>query len=652
MGIGIALSGGGFRATLFHLGVIRRFAAEGRLQEIRRITGVSGGSITAAHLVARWKDYTSSLDDFDKAAAELVALTKIDVRGQIQRRIPFLWLAAFIPRRWRKTPTHLLATYYDKHIFHKAYLNEMGGAGQPELLILSTNLSLPGLACFSQLKLCNIPFDQEIADPIETTLNPLAPIVAASSAYPAIFPPLQFRHKDVGAREGTMGAYFSDAGIFDNLGLSGLQSGDNIHLDFIYVSDAGRSFVPQNESEFGIFRTALRAVDILMFRIRKLDLETVRNTSKPTLISISDVAKVDGASEVSIQSQLQNIRTDLDQFSELEITELIRHGYYVTAKALAAEQSDPTPQKFPEWDLPATESISKQNAFGTKLLESAKRPWRLFSIRDGASWALAGMIGVMCSALLYFKEPITERIEGVVAGVRAQRVINFSPSDWQEPPAPVELVEDLTQPQNSGFEVVTDDRVWDLRGLYASDTARGEKVIKGTAILTRVSQLVRRSAAATQYRYRFETAAKEFYARSPQANETVTLLRSKQTTQSGSNVSMNSYELQLDVTGKELNKEFQLQAQAKTIDAPWDPSNTWLGMRFTDPVPSAAIIRIIFPKHLPYKEPAFLKYVNDSGGVARSTDGIVLQSRDEKELLWRVDKPQPGMTYRIQWNWG
>ena len=416
MGIGIALSGGGFRATLFHLGVMRRLAAERRLHEITRITGVSGGSITAAHVVARWKDYTSSLDDFDKAAAELIALTKIDVRGQIQRRLPFLWLAAFIPRRWRKTPTHLLATYYDKHIFHKAYLNEMGGAGQPELVILSTNLSLPGLACFSQLKLRNIPFDQATVDPIETTLNPLAPIVAASSAYPAVFPPIQFSHKDVGAREGTMGEYFTDAGIFDNLGLFGLQSGEVIRLDHIYVSDAGRSFVPQNESEFGIFRTALRAVDIFMFRIRKLDLETVLNSSKPTLISISDVAKVDGASEVSIQSQLQNIRTDLDQFSDLEIAELVRHGYYVTAKVLAAEQGHPTPRKFPEWDLPATESISKQNAFGAKLLQSADRRWRLFSVRDGASWALAAMIGVMCGTLLYFREPITEKVEGVVAG--------------------------------------------------------------------------------------------------------------------------------------------------------------------------------------------------------------------------------------------
>lgn len=650
MGIGLALSGGGFRATLFHLGVIRRLAAEGKLSEITRIASVSGGSIAAAHLVANWKEYNSSRDEFDKVAAELIALTKVDVRGHIVRRLPFLWLWTLIPGQWQKTPTRLLAKYYDKHIFREAYLNDMVGEGRPELLILSTNLSLPGLACFGQKQLLNIPFDQSSIDPIETTLNPLAQVVAASSAYPAFFPPIHLSHKDVGAREGEMGQYFTDAGVFDNLGLFGLRSGATDHLDHIYVSDAGRSFVPREEAEFGVFRTVLRAVDIFMFRIRQLDLAAILGAGKPTLISISDKASVDGASGTAVQSQLQNIRTDLDQFSDLEIEELIRHGYYVTAKALASEQGISVPQKMPGWDLPATRSNSSQTKSGKELQESSNRQWRLFSVRDYVSWVQASVIAATCGVLILLRDPIAEVADGVVAGVRAQRVISFQPSDWQEPPVPVETVENLTQPKNSGFEILSDDRVWDLRGLHASNTAGGDRVVVGSAILNRVTQLVRRDVAATQYKYLFQTAADKFYARSPQAEETVRLLRSEKKTQSGSNVSLASYELQLDVSRKELNKEFQLQAQTKTIDAPWDRNNTWLGMRFTDPVPSATI-RIIFPKYLPFKEPVFLKYPNDSGGVARSSDGIVLQRSEEKELLWRVDKPEPGMTYRIQWNW-
>ena len=270
MQIGLALSGGGFRASLFHLGIIRRLAAEARLTEIWRIASVSGGSITAAHLLANWEKYNSSREEFDRIADELIALTSIDLRGRIQRRLPFLWLLAiipFLPKRWRLTPTQLLAKYYDRYLFHGLLAADVGGPDRPDLLILSTNLSLPGLTCFGPQSLLNVPFDQSKRSQIPTDLNPLAQIVAASSAYPAFFPPMSLSHSDVGAPEGALGReqYFTDAGIFDNLGLFGLRMGSSDPLDRTYASDAGRSFVPQKETEFGILRTALRTVDIFMF---------------------------------------------------------------------------------------------------------------------------------------------------------------------------------------------------------------------------------------------------------------------------------------------------------------------------------------------------------------------------------------------------
>src|SRR6266566_7386366 len=52
-GIALCLSGGGFRAALFHLGALRRLNELGILSKIDTITSVSGGSITAAHLATR-----------------------------------------------------------------------------------------------------------------------------------------------------------------------------------------------------------------------------------------------------------------------------------------------------------------------------------------------------------------------------------------------------------------------------------------------------------------------------------------------------------------------------------------------------------------------------------------------------------------------
>ena len=51
---GLALSGGGFRATLFHLGAIWRFNEMAMLPEIGRVSSVSGGSILAGLMTVQW----------------------------------------------------------------------------------------------------------------------------------------------------------------------------------------------------------------------------------------------------------------------------------------------------------------------------------------------------------------------------------------------------------------------------------------------------------------------------------------------------------------------------------------------------------------------------------------------------------------------
>ena len=59
-GIGITLSGGGFRAVLYHLGLIRFLRDAGILPRVHHICAVSGGSIMAAHLVLNWDRYNGS----------------------------------------------------------------------------------------------------------------------------------------------------------------------------------------------------------------------------------------------------------------------------------------------------------------------------------------------------------------------------------------------------------------------------------------------------------------------------------------------------------------------------------------------------------------------------------------------------------------
>src|SRR5436305_4818602 len=53
-GIGLCLSGGGYRAMVFHIGALWRLNELGYLPKLARISSVSGGSITAATLGLNW----------------------------------------------------------------------------------------------------------------------------------------------------------------------------------------------------------------------------------------------------------------------------------------------------------------------------------------------------------------------------------------------------------------------------------------------------------------------------------------------------------------------------------------------------------------------------------------------------------------------
>jgi NTE family protein len=53
-GVALCLSGGGYRAMLFHLGALWRLNELGWLAKLDRISSVSGGSITAATLALHW----------------------------------------------------------------------------------------------------------------------------------------------------------------------------------------------------------------------------------------------------------------------------------------------------------------------------------------------------------------------------------------------------------------------------------------------------------------------------------------------------------------------------------------------------------------------------------------------------------------------
>jgi predicted acylesterase/phospholipase RssA len=387
---GLALSGGGFRATLYHLGLVRYLYDAGLLSSVSHITSVSGGSIIAAHLVLNWNRYNGSASEFDAAASELLAFVRLDVRNRIVRRFPLAlplrmarWLVGFSNRKL--TRPGMLESHYEKYLYGDTSLFELPET--PSLHLLATNLSEGRLCSFNRSGLWmigwgrkkNIQFDQV---PMGLATVPMA--VAASSAFPGFFPPMVLSGTDVGAKGGEFGRQaYTDGGVFDNLGvrmfrwLAQAAGGDHTPWDCVLVSDAGRPFEIQSSLRAGgMIRTAMRASDILMDRVWQLETETFRDTSGFAFARITEVVDPEQdptALHPEVQRQLATVRTDLDRFSHTEISNLMRHGYCVGRKTVQAKPDLFTTTQIvePAWDA-MFETSAEDTGASSKALSPRK----------------------------------------------------------------------------------------------------------------------------------------------------------------------------------------------------------------------------------------------------------------------------------------
>jgi predicted acylesterase/phospholipase RssA len=224
--IGLALSGGGLRACLYHLGLVRFLRDAGILPQVTHITSVSGGSVFAAHLALNWDRYNGSDNEFDSAASEMLSFVRVDVRNRILRRFPLaiplrLSLRLLgLPSR-KLTRTGLLEYYYEKNLYGPTSLFEL--PEKPQLHILATNLSEGCLCSFNRNGLWMVRRHQRSTihiDRIHIGLATVAMAVTASSAFPGFFPPLELTGVEVGANVGDFGRQaYTDGGVFDNLGV-------------------------------------------------------------------------------------------------------------------------------------------------------------------------------------------------------------------------------------------------------------------------------------------------------------------------------------------------------------------------------------------------------------------------------------------------
>lgn len=259
--IGLALSGGGFRATAFGLGSMRALHDRDLLRQVTVVSGISGGSL----LAAMWAYGPDGFDEFDDS---VTALLRSGLQSELVRR-------AFSPRAAGRAITSAVRalgarrerSYSRTDALVEALASRDFGAklvhdvSHPGVstVISSTDMATGNAVRFgSALSACS-PYGTIVG---EVTV---AEAVAASAAFPILLPALrrsyEFRGRDGAHR--TEHLVMTDGGVYDNLGLAPLLPGRSAKhsshvydLDYIVVVDAGRGRTERSAARFMLGRLA------------------------------------------------------------------------------------------------------------------------------------------------------------------------------------------------------------------------------------------------------------------------------------------------------------------------------------------------------------------------------------------------------------
>jgi NTE family protein len=357
--VGLSLSGGGFRATLFHLGALRRLNEFGVLPKLTTISSVSGGSIFNGFLASRLSaPLTNGIADFQNSVSNpMRQFCSLDIRR-------WLGVEAVIPGTHNSSG---LAKQYDQQLTNGRLLKDIPSA--PIHIFCSTDLAY-GVNWMFKKQQCG---DYQAGFQTTPAEWPVSTAVAASSCFPPVFKPLNLNldstkltggrvpvspQRDKCIREIT----FSDGGVYDNFGLEPIWKDHEIVLS----SDGGALFSLGGDTGFaweigryiGIPENQALAVR-KRWLISNFDSGQLKGTYWGIGGSRASYGLDGGYSDDLVKNYIAAIRTDLDSFSDAEASVLENHGYWLADAAiqkhvpqLHAANAPPATVPYPEWAGP------------------------------------------------------------------------------------------------------------------------------------------------------------------------------------------------------------------------------------------------------------------------------------------------------------
>lgn len=348
-GTALCLSGGGYRAMLFHVGVLWRLNEAGLLRGLQRISSVSGGSITAGVLGRNWADLGFEEEvavRFRQALVDPVrrlARTDVDITGVLG--------GALSP--WTSVADRVQEAY-DRELFRGATMQDL--PDEPRFVFHATNLESGVLMRLSKPYLADYRVGR-----VDRPTFPLALAVTASSAFPPFLSPCRLDLRgadwvtepgnDLADREGFRDEIsLSDGGVYDNLGIESAWK----RYRTLLVSDAGGQMGedPTVPGDWG--RGLLRVLGVIDNQVRALRKKQVVQSLQSgerqgMYVGIrSDVARYPLAdplpADVRVTRRLAEVPTRLDSVPEALQEQLVNWGY-VLADAGVRSHVDPAVER-------------------------------------------------------------------------------------------------------------------------------------------------------------------------------------------------------------------------------------------------------------------------------------------------------------------
>ena len=278
--IGLALSGGGYRAAAYHIGTLRALHKLSMLDKVDIVSSVSGGSIIAAYYALHDGDYKSFEETFSKkirkGVSQMALINLIVVIALVVLAFCYGgswgWLSLLVLWfLWYKVlpVSCLIAKQYDWLFFHGKKLKDLKPC--PVVTINATDYPTVSQFTFSRERMYNYYYG---IDAFYHEQFPVSKAVMASSCVPFAFCPIRIPQTfRTSVMKGKKLPMLLDGGLYDNQGTHVLTDKMSPYkCSYIIVSDAGNGEV-SDKWVFNPLITLKRTSEVFMLRIKKIQIQ-------------------------------------------------------------------------------------------------------------------------------------------------------------------------------------------------------------------------------------------------------------------------------------------------------------------------------------------------------------------------------------------